>query len=117
MTALFRPVPVEVWRALDDVSLPFPAGSFVGIIGSNGSGKSTLLKVMAGPPGPGRGTVQVNGTLAPLLELGLGFQHELTVRENASLYGALLGYPRREMDRRVDEAIPFAELERFRMPS
>jgi ABC-type polysaccharide/polyol phosphate transport system ATPase subunit len=114
LTALFRPVPVELLAALSDVSLTVPRGSVVGIIGANGSGKSTLLKIMAGLLVPDAGTVQVHGSLAPLLELGLGFQHELTVHENVALYGAILGYPRREMDRRVDEAIAFAELERFR---
>src|SRR6266850_7926095 len=112
LTSLFRPVPVELLAALNDVSLTVPRGSAVGIIGANGSGKSTLLKVMAGLLVPDAGSVQVHGSLAPLLELGLGFQHELTVRENVALYGAILGYPRREMDRRIDEAIAFAELER-----
>jgi ABC-type polysaccharide/polyol phosphate transport system ATPase subunit len=114
LTSLFRPVPVEVLAALSDVSLTVPKGSAVGIIGANGSGKSTLLKIMAGLLVPDSGSVHVDGTLAPLLELGLGFQHELTVRENVDLYGAILGYPRREMERRIDEAIAFAELERFR---
>jgi ABC-type polysaccharide/polyol phosphate transport system ATPase subunit len=114
LLGFFRPVPVEILPALKDVTLSVPAGSFVGIIGSNGSGKSTLLKVMAGLLLPDAGTVHVNGTLAPLLELGLGFQHELTVQENVALYGAVLGYPRAEMTRRIDEAIAFAELGRFR---
>jgi ABC-type polysaccharide/polyol phosphate transport system ATPase subunit len=110
----FRPVPADILAALNDVSLAIPQGSFAGIIGPNGSGKSTLLKVMAGLLVPDAGDVRVNGTLAPLLELGLGFQNELTVRENVALYGAVLGYPRADMDRRVDAAIAFAELEQFR---
>jgi ABC-type polysaccharide/polyol phosphate transport system ATPase subunit len=114
LTSLFRPVPVEELAALSDVSLTVPRGSAVGIIGANGSGKSTLLKIMTGLLVPDTGTVRVDGSLAPLLELGLGFQHELTVRENVALYGAILGYPRREMERCIDEAIAFAELERFR---
>jgi ABC-type polysaccharide/polyol phosphate transport system ATPase subunit len=114
LAALFRPMPVELLQALNDVSLSVPRGGTVGIIGANGSGKSTLLKVMAGLLVPDAGAVHVHGSVAPLLELGLGFQHELTVRENVALYGAILGYPRREMQRRIDEAIAFAELERFR---
>jgi ABC-type polysaccharide/polyol phosphate transport system ATPase subunit len=114
LTSLFRPVPVELLAALEDVTLAVPRGGAVGIIGANGSGKSTLLKIIAGLLVPDAGTVRVHGSLAPLLELGLGFQQELTVRENVELYGAILGYPRREMARRIDEAIAFAELERFR---
>ena len=114
LLSLFRPISVETLAALNDVSLEIPAGSFVGIIGSNGSGKSTLLKVIAGLLVPDRGAVRVTGTLAPLLELGLGFHHELTVHENVVLYGSVLGYPRREIVRRVDEVIAFAGLERFR---
>ena len=114
LTSLFRPTQVELLPALRDVSVTVPRGGAVGLIGANGSGKSTLLKVVAGLLIPDAGTVQVRGSVAPLLELGLGFQHELTVRENVALYGAVLGYPRREMARRVDEAIGFAELERFR---
>jgi ABC-type polysaccharide/polyol phosphate transport system ATPase subunit len=114
LVAGFRPVPVELLAALQDVTLTVPRGSFVGVIGANGSGKSTLLKVMAGLLVPDAGTVSVEGSVAPLLELGLGFQHELTMRENVALYGTLLGYPRRELARRIDEAIAFAELERFR---
>ena len=114
LISLFRPVGFETLAALNDVSLEIPAGSFVGIIGANGSGKSTLLKVIAGLLVPDQGEVRVNGTLAPLLELGLGFHHELTVHENVVLYGSVLGYPRREIVRRVDEVIAFAGLERFR---
>lgn len=110
----FRPLPVEELAALDDVSFEIPEGCFAGLIGYNGSGKSTLLKVLAGLLVPDAGHVVVNGTLSPLLELGLGFHGELTVRENAALYGAVLGYPESEIDRRVDEVIHFAELERFR---
>jgi lipopolysaccharide transport system ATP-binding protein len=112
--AAFRPTPVELLAALQDVTLSVPHGACVGVIGANGSGKSTLLKVMAGLLVPDSGTVRVDGTLAPLLELGLGFQHELTVRENVELYGALLGYPADELAPRTDAAIAFAELERFR---
>src|SRR5262245_11632632 len=111
---LFRPAHVESLAALCDISLRVPAGSFLGIIGPNGSGKSTLLKMVAGVLVPDAGEVRVRGTLAPLLELGLGFHAGLTAAENVALYGAILGYPARETARRVDEVLEFAELERFR---
>jgi homopolymeric O-antigen transport system ATP-binding protein len=114
LTGLFRTNQVEILAALSDVSLAIPSGSFVGIIGANGSGKSTLLKLMAGLLVPDDGQVRVHGTLVPLLELGLGFQQELTVRENVELYGAVLGYTPAAMGSKVDEVIAFAGLERFR---
>ncbi len=111
---LFRPVSYERFEALRGVDLCVESGAFVGIIGRNGSGKSTLLKVIAGLLVPDRGTVQVCGTMCELLELGLGFSPELTVRENVTLYASILGYPRRQLGARVEQAIAFAELERFR---
>jgi len=114
LLSTFRPSHIETLTALNDVSLEIPAGEFVGVIGANGSGKSTLLKVMAGLLVPDVGDVRVQGTLVPLLELGLGFHQELTVRENVALYGAVLGYPRTEMERRIREVVEFAGLERFR---
>jgi lipopolysaccharide transport system ATP-binding protein len=112
--SMFQRVPADELRALDGVTLSVPAGSCVGVIGANGSGKSTLLKIIAGLLPPDEGTLTVRGTLVPLLELGLGFQRELTVADNASLYGAILGYAPDTMARKVAEAISFAELERFR---
>src|SRR5712691_13158049 len=91
MLSGFRRRHIETLIALNDVTLDIPAGEFVGVIGANGSGKSTLLKVMAGLLVPDLGDVRVHGTLVPLLELGLGFHLELTVRENVGLYGAVLG--------------------------
>ena len=114
MLALFRPVPVEVLSALQDVTFAVPAGSFTGVIGLNGSGKSTLLKIIASVLVPDSGTVRVHGTVAPLLELGVGFQPDLTVRENVALYATVLGYPRADLGRRIDEVIAFAEIEQFR---
>jgi len=114
LLAAFRPVSYERFEALRGVDLTIEAGNSIGIIGGNGSGKSTLLKIISGLLPPDRGTVMVNGTMSALLELGLGFNNELTVRENVELYAAVLGYPRREVRRRVDEAIDFAGLERFR---
>jgi lipopolysaccharide transport system ATP-binding protein len=113
LLGLFRPNTVETLEALSEVTLTVPCGSFVGIIGSNGSGKSTLLKIMAGLLVPDRGEVRVHGTVVPLLELGLGFQLQLSVRENVELYGAVLGYSRATMASRVDEVVAFAGLERF----
>ncbi len=114
LLGVLRPVPYERFEALCGVDLTIEAGSFAGIIGSNGSGKSTLLKVIAGLLVPDAGDVRVNGSVSALLELGIGFSPELTVRENIELYGAILGYPRRQMAARIDTAISFAELERFR---
>lgn len=111
--SIFRPVTVEKMLALDGVTLSVPNGAFVGIVGANGSGKSTLLKIITGLMVPDSGTVKVRGTVAPLLELGLGFHAELTARENVAMYGAILGYPRREMRERIEMVIDFAELERF----
>jgi ABC-type polysaccharide/polyol phosphate transport system ATPase subunit len=112
--SLFRPVAYERFEALRGVDITVEAGEFVGIIGRNGSGKSTLLKVIAGLLVPDAGRVQVNGSVTALLELGLGFSAELTVRENVSLYAAVLGYPRREARARIEQAIDFADLQRFR---
>jgi ABC-type polysaccharide/polyol phosphate transport system ATPase subunit len=114
LTSLFRPIPGEHFPALVDVTLEIPEDSFVGIIGPNGSGKSTLLKLIAGLLVPDSGEIHAHGSIAPLLELGLGFHGELTAQENVTLYGALLGYPRAQMRARVDAAIAFAEVERFR---
>lgn len=114
LLSLFRPLRFETFAALSDVTFDVPAGSFVGVIGANASGKSTLLKLLAGVLLPDSGAVRVRGSLAPLLELGLGFQQELTVAENVVLYGTVLGYPRRDMRQRVEEVIAFAGLERFR---
>ena len=110
----FRGTTYERFEALRGVDLTIERGSFVGIIGGNGSGKSTLLKIISGLLLPDRGEVHVDGSMSALLELGLGFSAELTVRENVELYAAVLGYPRREVARRVDAAIEFAGLERFR---
>lgn len=111
---VFHQVEYETFEALRGVDVTIEQGSFVGIIGRNGSGKSTLLKLIAGLLPPDRGEIHVNGTMSALLELGLGFSPELTVRENVELYAAVLGYPRREIRERIEAAIGFAELERFR---
>ncbi|MGD9764117.1 MAG: ABC transporter ATP-binding protein [Candidatus Binatia bacterium] len=110
----FRRVTYERFEALCGIDLTIEAGTFVGVIGGNGSGKSTLLKIVSGLLEPDCGEVSVDGSMSALLELGLGFSPELTVRENVELYAAVLGYPRRQAARRVDSAIEFADLTRFR---
>lgn len=99
--------------ALKNVSFEVPKGQMLGLIGRNGSGKSTLLKIVAGVYRPTGGTVQVQGSLAPLIELGAGFQHELTGRENILLNGLLMGYSKRQMQEREQRIIDFAEIGDF----
>jgi ABC-2 type transport system ATP-binding protein len=102
----------EFW-ALRDVTLDIGGGQTVGLIGPNGSGKTTLLKVLAGILAPSAGQVSVRGRVASLLELGAGFNGELTGRENVFLNAAILGLPRRETERYFDDIVAFAELEPF----
>jgi ABC-type polysaccharide/polyol phosphate transport system ATPase subunit len=99
--------------AVKDVSLEIAKGQMIGLIGRNGSGKSTLLKIIAGVYRPTQGSVTVKGKLAPLIELGAGFHHELTGRENILLNGLLLGYSKKEMLRREQSIIDFAEIGEF----
>ena len=101
------------FEALKHVSFQVSEGEMVGIIGRNGSGKSTILKIIAGVYIPTAGRVAVNGSIAPLIELGAGFHHELTGRENIVLNGLLLGLSRREVLRREPQIIEFAELGDF----
>jgi ABC-type polysaccharide/polyol phosphate transport system ATPase subunit len=103
----------ERQQALQDVTFTVDEGEFFGIIGPNGSGKSTLLKVLAGIYRQDAGTVRVNGLLSPFIELGVGFNPELTARDNIRINGALLGLTRRQVRERFDEIVGFAELERF----
>jgi ABC-2 type transport system ATP-binding protein len=103
----------EMQKALSDISLDIKRGEFFGIIGRNGSGKSTLLKMLAGIYIPTGGTIKVNGSLTPFIELGVGFNHELTGRENVFLNGALLGFTRTEMGAMYNDIVEFAELEKF----
>jgi ABC-2 type transport system ATP-binding protein len=103
----------EVQHALKDISFDIPKGEFFGIVGRNGSGKSTLLKIIAGIYNPNEGGVTVNGRLVPFIELGVGFNPELTGRENVYLNGALMGFSEKEVDRKYAAIVDFAELERF----
>lgn len=102
-----------IFKVLDDVTFDIKKGDFFGIIGRNGSGKSTLLKLMAGVYEPTRGNVYVYGGLTPFIELGVGFNPELSGRDNVFLNGALLGFTRKQMAEMYDEIVAFAELEPF----
>ena len=103
----------EFW-ALKDVSFSVRKGETLAIIGENGSGKSTLLKIIAGVLSPDSGYVKVNGMIAPFLELGVGFQPELTAEDNVRLYGAIMGMTKGEMEDKFEDIFEFAELSRFR---
>ncbi len=103
----------ETQHALRDISFDIPKGEFFGIVGRNGSGKSTLLKIIAGIYLPTQGNLRVNGRLVPFIELGVGFNPELTGRENAYLNGALMGFSKKEVDVKYRDIVSFAELERF----
>ena len=98
---------------LKGISFEIEEGDFFGIVGRNGSGKSTLLKSIAGIYAPEEGLVQVNGKLVPFIELGVGFNPELTGRENVFLNGALLGFSHKQMEKMYDDIVEFAELEDF----
>lgn len=108
-----RELMFKEFRAVDDVSFTVRKGDVFGILGTNGSGKSTMLKIIAGVLEPSAGACRVNGNIAPLIELGAGFDFELTARENIYLNGALLGYSRKFIDQHFDEIVEFAEIEKF----
>lgn len=101
------------FKALDDITIDVKKGDVYGILGTNGSGKSTLLKIIAGVLSPTKGSVEINGNIAPLIELGAGFDHELTARENIYLNGSLLGYSKAFIDEHFDEIVSFAEISNF----
>ena len=98
---------------LDHINLTVRQGEKIGIIGANGSGKSTMLKLICGILEPTSGTVRVKGKIAPLIELGAGFDPELSVMDNIILYGVMLGYSRQEMKHRAKLILEFAELENY----
>lgn len=102
----------DFW-ALKDVSFSVARGEVVGFIGTNGAGKSTLLKVVAGVMKPTEGTVTVNGNICPMIELGAGFDMELTARENIFLNGAVLGYSKEFIEEKFEEIVSFSELQDF----
>ena len=103
----------ETFWALKDVSFEVKKGEVVGLVGSNGAGKSTLLKVVSGVMKPTKGKVTVNGVISPMIELGAGFDAELTARENIYLNGAILGYSKKFLDEKFDEIVEFSELSDF----
>ena len=103
----------EEFIALNDVSLSIKKGEVVGIVGLNGSGKSTLLKVISGILRPSDGSAAIVGSISPLIELGAGFDYDLTARENVFLNGSVLGFSKKTMTEKMDEIIDFAELRDF----
>ncbi len=103
----------EDFVALDNVSFNIEKGDVFGIVGLNGSGKSTILKVISGILTPTKGSVRTVGTIAPLIELGAGFDMELTARENIYLNGSVLGYSKKFMDEKFDEIVDFSEMREF----
>lgn len=102
----------DFW-ALKDVDLNVKQGEVIGFIGSNGAGKSTLLKVVAGVMKPTKGTVKTYGNICPMIELGAGFDSQLTARENIYLNGAVMGYSKEFIDQKFDEIVEFSELKDF----
>lgn len=110
---LKRNIHYDEFYALRDVTFSVRKGDAFAIIGANGSGKSTLLKIISGIFKPTDGSIQTNGEIAPLIELGSGFDYELTARENIFLNGAILGYNRKFMENKFDEILDFAELWEF----
>jgi lipopolysaccharide transport system ATP-binding protein len=111
--SIFQKNTYEQLYALRNINLKVNEGEFLGIIGKNGSGKSTLLKLVAEVLEPTSGTISVNENVAPFLELGIGFQGDLTVKDNIFFYGALLGMSRKQITKKYDQIIDFAGLERF----
>lgn len=109
----FRKKTFEEFLALDDVSFEIQAGEFFGIIGRNGSGKSTLLKILAGIYEPDGGNVTINGRISPFLELGIGFNPELSGRDNVYLNATVLGLAKQQVDEKFHSIVAFSELERF----
>lgn len=101
------------FKALEDIDFIVNRGERYGIVGTNGSGKSTLLKIIAGVLEPTKGRVAIGGSIAPLIELGAGFDMELTARENIYLNGALLGYSKEFIDEKFDAIVDFAEVRDF----
>lgn len=103
----------ESFRAVDNVSIDIKKGEVVGIVGRNGAGKSTLLKVISGVLTPTTGDIKIHGVIAPMLELGAGFDQDLTARENIFLNGAILGYSKEFLESKYEEIVDFSELRDF----
>lgn len=107
-----RPKKTEFW-ALKDVTFSIKKGEVVGLVGSNGAGKSTLLKIVSGVMKPTEGSITVNGAVSPMIELGAGFDAELTARENIYLNGSVLGYSKAFIDEKFNDIVEFSELREF----
>lgn len=110
---IFKKKTYESFNALDDVSFEVKKGEFFGIIGRNGSGKSTLLKILAGVYTADKGELSINGMVSPFLELGIGFNPELSGRDNVYLNATVLGLTKKQIDEKFDSIVAFSELERF----
>lgn len=110
---IFAPNTYEEFNALNNISFDVKKGEFLGIIGRNGAGKSTLLKTLAGIYRPDRGEITINGRISPFLELGIGFNPELSGRDNVYLNATVLGLTKKDIDKKFDEIVAFAELEEF----
>lgn len=110
---VFKKQNYEKFKALDNISFEVKKGEFFGIIGRNGSGKSTLLKILAGIYQPDLGEVKINGMISPFLELGIGFNPELSGRDNVYLNATVLGLTKKQINNKFDDIVRFAELERF----
>ncbi len=104
----------EQFVAIKDISFAVERGEWLGIIGPNGSGKSTLLKIIANTIRPSKGEVRVNGKITSLLELGIGFQPDLTAKENIEIYGAIMELSDREIEQKIDQILDFGGISRFR---
>ena len=111
--SMFRKKTYEEFEALNNVSFEVKKGEFFGIIGRNGSGKSTLLKVLAGIYQADRGKVHIDGLISPFLELGIGFNPELSGRDNIYLNATVLGMAKKQIDLKFNDIVAFSELERF----
>jgi len=113
VTGIFKKNGYEEFVALKDINFTVKKGESIGIIGENGSGKSTLLKIIANILRPTSGSVKINGKITPFLELGVGFQPELTARENICLYGAIMELSDKEINSKIENILNFSELKKF----
>jgi len=114
LTTLFTRNSYEILPVLQDISFSVSQGETLGVLGFNGSGKSTLLKLISEVYRPDEGKISINGSLIPLLELGIGFHPEMTADENIIMYGMILGFSKKDIVHKVDKIIEFSELEKFR---
>jgi len=111
--SFFKPLEYEKFHALNNISFEVNRGEWLGLIGPNGSGKSTLLKILAGIYLPNSGKLEITGKLVPFLELGVGFNMELSARDNIFLNGIILGMTKKEVEEKFNQIVRFAEIERF----